>query len=386
MSVLRNIKLLGLFNFFSDFRLYGPVLVIYFADVSGSYAKATSVLAATMLASALLEIPTGVLSDRLGRRRTAIVGAIASAVAVSLYAVAPGYLVLIFGAVFEGVARSFYSGNNDALLYDSLAQEGREGEFHRHSGRVGSMFQLALATSAVAGGLVGLISLRLVVALSIVPQMLCFLIALRFVEPRVHGPIESNAFRHFRAAFTSMRKNPQLRRMVVASSLSQGVGETAFQMQPAFVSGLWPIWAVGFMRTGNNGLSFLSYWFSGRAIDRLGASKTLLFGQIWSNVMNIVAVAKPTVVSPGLIAAESLTHGSSIVSQSTLMHAEFTDRERATMGSIASFFGSIAFAVFAMIAGVVADKWGLRYTLIFCQAVGFLTLPIYWSVHLRHRR
>jgi hypothetical protein len=62
VSVSRNVRLLGWFNFLGDFRLYGPLVVIYFAQVTGSYGAATSLLALKMLSSAAFEVPTGVCS------------------------------------------------------------------------------------------------------------------------------------------------------------------------------------------------------------------------------------------------------------------------------------------------------------------------------------
>jgi len=76
-DVRRNIRLLALFNFLLDFRLYAPIMVIYFEQITHSYTLAMSVLAATMLASAALELPTGIFSDRVGRRTTIIAGAAA---------------------------------------------------------------------------------------------------------------------------------------------------------------------------------------------------------------------------------------------------------------------------------------------------------------------
>ena len=63
MDSLSNIRRLAWFNFFLDFRLYGPIAIIYFGRVSGSYALGASVLSVVMLSSALLEVPTGVWSD-----------------------------------------------------------------------------------------------------------------------------------------------------------------------------------------------------------------------------------------------------------------------------------------------------------------------------------
>ena len=177
-TVARHVRLLSWFNFFGDFRMYGPIMVIYFAQVTGSYTAAASLLAVKMLSSAAFEVPTGVLSDRLGRRGTMIAGAVVMVAAHLGYAGAPGYGLLLAAVVLEGLATSLWSGNNESLLYDTLLEAGREEEFPRHSGRVNSMFQIALALAAAIGGVVaGAWSLRVVVVLSVVPQVLCVLLA-----------------------------------------------------------------------------------------------------------------------------------------------------------------------------------------------------------------
>jgi MFS family permease len=197
---LRNIRLLAMFNFCVDFRLYGPVLIIYFAHVTGSYLLATAVLSLTMLSSAAFEIPTGVLSDRFGRVRVVVAGAAASSVAVALYASAHDAAVLALGALAEGLSRALYNGNNDALLYETLAEERREADYAEYSGRVTGMFQLALAISALAGGFVAAWSLRAAVWISVAPQIAATVIAMQMREPTVRGPIQGNTFAHIGTA------------------------------------------------------------------------------------------------------------------------------------------------------------------------------------------
>ena len=117
-----NIKIFTWFNFFTDFKLYAPVAIIYFSHVSGSFALGMSVFSIAMISSALFEIPTGVFSDRIGRRKTMILGATAAVLSAIFYAIGLSFWILAVGAVFEGLSRSFYSGNNDALLHDTLAE------------------------------------------------------------------------------------------------------------------------------------------------------------------------------------------------------------------------------------------------------------------------
>ncbi|MEU9829085.1 MFS transporter [Micromonospora chersina] len=375
-TVSRNVRLLGWFNFLGDFRMYGPIMVIYFAQVTGSYTTAASLLALKKLSSAAFEVPTGVLSDRLGRRGTMIAGAVVMVAAHLGYAGASGYGLLLAAVVLEGLATALWSGNNDALLYDTLLGADREEEFPRHSGRVNSMFQLALALAAATGGVVaGAWSLRAVVVLSVVPQVLCVLVAVRVREPRVHGPLRSNLLAHLGSALRGIRRNPVLRRMTLVSALRYS-SESAAQLSPVFVAGLW---ALGLWRTFGHGVAFVGFRVSGGVIGRVGATRTLLFGELFDNVANVVALVRPTVFSPVLLGSPA--YGLSTIAQQTLLQREFTDRERATMGSLGSLLGSVLYALVAVGVGLVADRWGIVAALLAIQAVALVALPLAWSVH-----
>src|SRR5512143_694664 len=149
-AALRNIRLLAWFNFCNDFRIYGPVMVVYFAHVTGSYADAVLILAIAKISSSLFELPTGVFSDKVGRRVTMLSGQVANIACIAAYAAGGSFTVLAIGAVIEGLSFSLFSGNQDAFLYDTLKDEGSQTQFPEHQGRLSSMYQFALATSALA--------------------------------------------------------------------------------------------------------------------------------------------------------------------------------------------------------------------------------------------
>ena len=69
----RNIKLLTWFNFFTDFKLYAPVAIIYFSQVSGSFALGMAVFSIATVSSAFFEIPTGIFSDMIGRKKNSYI-------------------------------------------------------------------------------------------------------------------------------------------------------------------------------------------------------------------------------------------------------------------------------------------------------------------------
>lgn len=80
-----NIKVFFAFNFFiflSCFRPHWPIAVLYYQSIMNSYASAMIIFSIIFLSQSILEVPTGLISDLLGRRKTMIVGALFSFVAL----------------------------------------------------------------------------------------------------------------------------------------------------------------------------------------------------------------------------------------------------------------------------------------------------------------
>lgn len=382
---LRNVKLLFWFNFLNDFRPYSSVATIYFAQVTGSYALALSVYSLAHIASAVLEVPTGVLSDMVGRRRTTIFGALASTFALVFYALGGSYSVLACGAVFDGLARSFFSGNNDALLYDSLKEQSKESEYAEWAGKTKSMFQLALGISAFFGGFIADWSLSYVMWASVVPQLISVVVAFFFVEPAIHThKEETNIFAHLGEAIQKFRENYRLRLLSISNALGYAIGETSYQFVPAFYATVWPLWAIGLARTLTNIAGTVSFWFAGPIITRFTAIKILIADYIYCRVLGIAASGFPSVFSPILISLSSFSFGLGAVARGTLMQENFTDQQRATMGSLNSLIGSIFFAIFAFFLGLFADRWNPAAAILLCQLLSLPNLYLVWRAYVHH--
>jgi len=375
MSSYKNIKILTWFNFFTDFKLYSPIAIIYFTSVTNSFALGMSIFSIAMISSAVFEIPTGVFSDMIGRRKTVMLGALASVVCVIFYAIGQSYWILAVGAVFEGLSRSFYSGNNDALLYDSLAEVNKKDDYHKFLGKISSMFQIALALSAIAGGIIAGFSFALMMWLSVIPQAVCFVLSTMVVEPAIQKEKHGNIYAHLKGSFTNFIKNARLRNLSIADILSSGLGETSFQFQSAFYNTVWPLWAIGLAKTLSYFGASISFLFSEKIINRLGNITSILFGNIYSRAINIVATGFPSVLSPALMSSTSLLYGVTVVAKKTLLQREFTDKQRATMSSLNSLFGSLFYGVSALGIGLIADKIGPAKSFLLLQ---FISLPVIW--------
>jgi MFS family permease len=377
-DVRRNIRLLALFNFLLDFRLYAPIVIIYFERVTGSYTLAMSVLGASMLASALLEVPTGIFSDRVGRRFTLMAGAAASLASVTCYALGGSYAMLLVGALAEGLGRALFSGNNDALLYDTLRETDQRHEYAQHLGRVSAAFQLALAISAILGGLLATISFALVMWLSVLPKVVMLALTLRFVEPSVPVEKSPSLVAHLRQALHNIVVNRRLRHLTTGQIIGFSLGEADFLFRTVFIESLWPLWAIGLARTISNLTAAVSFYFAARLHQRFGERRLLFGGIFLSNLTNIASIVWVSALSPALMGATSIFYGVNTVAMNAMQQREFSDAQRSTMGSLVSFGGSLLFAVVATLLGWLADQVGVRWALLTSTALCMIPLLFYW--------
>jgi MFS family permease len=379
----RNIKLIALLNFFTDFVFFAPVAIIYFAKVTGSYTLGMSIFSVAYASSALFEIPTGIISDSVGRRLTTIFGALSAVLCIVFYAIGGSYWMLFIGGLIQGLSRAFYSGNNDALLHDSLKVINKEHNYHIHLGKTSSMFQVALALASVTGSVFAAVSFPLVMWISVLPQLGALIVALYLTEPPIKSDENTKIWEHLKTSVRQFQSNKKLQFLTIASTLRFSLGEAAYLLKSAFVNSLWPLWAVGFSNFLSNIGGAVSYFFSGKIINKYSHRTVLWFEIISNRIVNAIALLFPTVVSPVLMGSTSLTFGAGSVAINSLQQQEFTQSERATMGSIISFVENIAFGFVSLALGILADRLGPAKTLLIVQVL-LLTPLFFYSKLFKH--
>lgn len=340
-----------------------------------------SVFSIVFISSALFEIPTGIFSDKIGRKKTVVLGTLATISGLVFYAVGQSAIILYVGAIIEGLGRSLYSGNNEALLHATLKESHQENEYHVFLGKTNSMFQIASAIASIAGGILAYWSFQLVMWVSVIPAIICFILAIQMSEPKIILKETGNVYTHLFESLRKFRENKKLRLLSIARMIDFGMGDASFEFQAAFYSLVWPTWALGIARTIANVLAATSFYFSGKVIDRFSAIKMLLTESICGPLVKIFAALVITPLSPILMASMSFFYGFGNVAGDALQQKEFTDEQRATMSSFASLGGSLILAVSSFGLGSLADRYGVITALVFAQIVLLTTNFFYVKVY-----
>jgi len=382
----KNIKLLSIFNFLIGFNLFWPIAIIYFSRVSGSFTLGASILGIIMLASTVFELPTGILSDLVGRKYTIVLGTWARVFAFLFYAIGLSYWFLVIGAIFEGLSRAFYSGNNNAFLYDTLADENMENEFQEFQGKVSSTEQLAMGISAILGGIIANFSFSCVMWISILPQIGMLFVSYKFINPKLRKALDTNIFSHIKEALVLFINNKKLRLLSLASVINLSISELKWGFTSAFIATVWPVWAIGIPQTISSFGASLSFFFSGKLIKKFKEINILLFDNVYGKVISLISLGFPSVFSPLLMSTPSVLFGVSTVAETNLMQKEFTNHQRATMASLNSFAGSLGYAGMSLVLGGLADRMGPAKALFILTLIGLPVIYLYWIIFKSDRK
>ncbi len=180
----RNIQLYPWFQASRSLVFWQAVWFLYFQNVL-SAGDAILLAAIYDIASSALEVPSGYLSDRLGRRLTLILSNIATIAGCLMIGLGHGLWWLALGQVLLGAGTALNSGTDSALLYDSLVAGERQDEVTQHELKAWRYAFSGLAVSAFLGGVLALASGSVAFLATAVAGLIALAIAFQFREPAV---------------------------------------------------------------------------------------------------------------------------------------------------------------------------------------------------------
>lgn len=382
----RNVGIINLLKFCEGFNLYIAIAVIYFQQVSGSYTLAMAVLAIALIATSLFEIPTSVLSDKVGRKLTLVLGAAARVGSVLCFILAQDFWLMASGAVLAGLAAAFYSGTIEAVLYDTLKDKGQQQNYAERYGKANAFFQMGLALSGLAAAAITfLFSLHAVFIFSLAAPAVALAASFFVVEPHSHKKSELGGWAHIREALRVFKANKKLRILSIASVLDGAIEETAYRFGPVFIAMVWPLWAVGVARFLSGAFGTIGFWVAGRWIRKFGHFASIVYGKVYARFASLVAFMFPTPISPILMTSTDYFYMIELTAQNDIMQQGFADKQRATMASIVGVAASALFGILALCFGALADSLPASQALLLAQGLLLLVIGVYVAA-LRQRK
>ena len=356
-----------------------PVITLFWTDQIGMSLTDVMVLQALFGASVVVfEFPSGYMADRVGYRRSLLLGTALGMVGWLLYTQGVTFGAIVLAEIVLGAGHAFMSGADRALLWSSLEVAGRQDEYRRWDGRARAAGQAGEALSAAVGGWLYAWWPRLPFWLQVPTAGFAFATAAAISEPaRARAPLRGshleNAWRIIRFTLWHHRRLRATLALTVALGLSSFV--MVWLIQPYMQSrGIPPGWFGPLWAGAHLWLVVVSLG-SARVAATLGARATLVgcallvplgyAGLAWS------ASAWGVVFYLCFMTLRGL-QGPILAS---VMQADAPDEDRASVLSLAALLFRMAFVVVGPPIGALVDHLGLGLALV-VLAVGFTVLVV----------
>jgi MFS family permease len=376
MSFKNNIKLFYVYKFVSSFLFLGPIIIIFFLD-KVSYTELGVIMGASMIASILFEIPSGVLADILGRKKIVILGELLAITELALLVLFQNFWGFLISGLIGGIGIACISGADTSLLYDSLKKTKQTKQSKKIYGRMRAMRYLGIVCASLVGAPLYLISKTLPITLTILTVIagLIIFLLIKDIPPKEKHDSIKKKLSFLKKAWKQFTQSYKLRWYVYFSIFSSVFIWTFHDLfrTPYYLSIGIPIAALGIITAI---ITLIRSYFSLKAAEiekKLGEHNTqrlMLFlpgallvtlGLVESYISIIVAIVIYIVWS----LQEVLTE--------VYVHENVASKYRATVFSINSFGVSITLLVGALTFGFLADTIGLDDTLILLGIVAIVS-------------
>jgi len=357
-KIQKNIRLFKLDAFFGIWPL-SALAIVYFQQITHSYALAMLVWSVSSLVQTFSEIPTGIYSDKIGRKKTLIIAAITNVIGFFLWALAGqvGQMWLLFlGAAFCGLSEAFLSGSNEALMYETVDEMHQKKNFSLLYASYKFWVQVGLAVSALAATiLMYFYSLQTVAWISVVPISGHLITAILMVEPkRTKMQRRTTSWAHFLIAFRRLWRHKKLRFYAGLKIIDDAVGAAFVRIESAYYNALIKAWMVNVVRlvkqvAGMIGFAMVPFF------KRFGSVKCFFSALTLAEVLRLIALLLNNAFSPFIMVFRKSLWGISHTAQTDILQQEFSADQRATMQSIIALLKGILGAGTLYLFGVIAD-------------------------------
>jgi len=219
-----------LYGFLKNLRFFDAFLLLYFMD-KGLYFSLIGVLYAIReIALALTEIPSGLLADMFGRRKTLIISFILYILSFIIFYFSSQFVFFAIAMLVFAFGDAFRTGVHKAMIYHYLQVNKWSDQKVNYYGHTRSWSQVGTAISALAAGIAVFLSgnYKIIFLASIVPYLLDMMLVMTYPK-YLDGDLKTNnggsirnRFKEVSIAFFSSFKKLSFIRALTSHSLYTG--------------------------------------------------------------------------------------------------------------------------------------------------------------------
>lgn len=372
-ELTRSVRLYPIYAPLAQAYFWLPVFFLYFNEHM-PIEQVLRLEAIYYVAVVVLEVPSGYLSDTLGRRLTLLISAASAIFAYALFFLGGSFGIFVLAQIGLAASMAFRSGTDTSFHYDLLKCLGREDAYPQREARITRNVFIASAGAALLGGAVSIFALRVAYGLSLLAACVAFALVLLFAEPDREASTARQAsgfFLQIRACLAYLSQ-PVLGWLMLFSVFMTVVNHIPYEFYQPYIQLLGGEAPTPLLTGLHTALTMgIAAWFARQSIrlrDHLGTRSALML----SAGVQVVLIAlmgfffHPVVAL--LLALRSVPRALMIAPLNAAVVPRLQQHHRATYLSIQSLIGRLSFSLcLTLLAGISeGSDIGLSHTLLHC--------------------
>lgn len=227
MKLKQQLRRLNAFGFSACLRITDAVWVVFLISRGFSLWQVGLAEGIFHIVSLIGEIPSGMVADLIGRRRSLAIAGLCGLISALLMAFSTTFFGVCLSMVFSSLSCNFISGSDEAILYDSLLLCGKQDRYIPISASYNKIQTLGNLLSNAASLLASVLSYVGFYLLDAAICLVRIVTALSLTEPTVtetqrtrqenpFSDLKQRFTEHVSIAVTFLRSHPDAARLMLA--------------------------------------------------------------------------------------------------------------------------------------------------------------------------
>jgi len=393
-----------LYGFFKNLRFFEVFLILFFLEKDLSFLAIGTLYAVREITVNIFEIPSGIVADALGRRRTLIMAFVFYIFSFIIFFFAESYMEFMAAMIIFSLGEAFRSGNHKAMIFHYLSTKGWEDQKVHYYGHTRSWSQMGSALAALSGAAIVFFSgsYRYIFLFSVIPYVLDLILVAtypKFLDGNMQKADWSLIKRNFKEIFLSLitaLKSRKVLKIIGSLSVYSGYYKAVKDYLQAVVA-VWAI-AMPFM-PGLSGeqrtsvmiglvfflvylLSSMASRYSGGFSDRFSSlsaplNLTILLGLLCGVLSGIFYTAELWVISVIFFIMVYMIENLRKPAGVAYLGSSVSNNVLASVLSVDSQVKSLTAAILAPLFGIFADLFGIGWGIVIVSLGLMLVSPLF---------
>lgn len=377
-------------SFLKNQIYFVPVIVLFFQDLGLNYSQIFWIFTIGAAFSFLIEIPTGVIADLYGNRRSIILSKFLIFVSFIAFGFSFNFWTLLIANLLYELGKSFRSGTETAYVYNYLAENKEAPSYTVVKANQKFYARLSESLGALLGGFLAYhLGFSFVFFIAALPALINFIQTLSWekLKESDQGSTKSwhNSYLFIASAFRALKENKVAQRIIINISLFSA----SFVALDKFVQPYMKNVGLDLQYFGVVYAVFLIIiaFLVKRAVkleERWGAARIMNYSGLLAFIpLLILASGLQSIWAVALFFLVLMIANFRSPVANTLFHEQVASNQRATMGSILALFTSLNQLWILPIIGYLADWRSMSFAILILSGLILVNAVFFWIKPLK---